>query len=325
MHRLTRTILTTTSLAAVLAAGGCGGSNSTTSSTASRAPAARAAKDLPGTFVALRQSNPQTSAAFEVIVVRGGTARVAAKVPASARSVVANASLSPSGQQVAYRYRGDLAIAPAAGGRPRVVAHVPGSKVYATTWAPDGKTIVFGAGVDGRFDKDELYSVPATGGRVRQLTDNRIGDEYPAVAKDGDIYFSRGRGPAFGLWKMDGDGSHQRRLTRDSTSEIEPSVSPDGTQIAFLRYRTGVNASDVEIAVAKDDGTGAHVVVGDPGGGASQDGPIWSPDGRTLLFSSNRRDLRDGLWTVPAAGGTPTPALLGTSPQRITRPSSWVG
>lgn len=32
-------------------------------------------------------------------------------------------------------------------------------------------------------------------------------------------------------------------------------------------------------------------------------GPVWSPDGRTLAFSSNRENGVNGIWVITAEGG----------------------
>jgi hypothetical protein len=74
-----------------------------------------------------------------------------------------------------------------------------------------------------------------------------------------------------------------------STYHGDPSLSPDGTEVAFDG-----------LSVQPADGTGAaRLLVA--GGGC----PQWSPDGRTILY----RDEADELRLIPAAGGTPGPPL----------------
>ena len=93
-----------------------------------------------------------------------------------------------------------------------------------------------------------------------------------------------------------------------------PKLSPDGGLILFVR-----SVVDVE-----GDGYESHVwVVPSSGGEARQltycDGsdtlPMWSPDGGTIYFSSDRAlggVKRSRLWAMPVAGGEARPVLEGS-------------
>ena len=86
-------------------------------------------------------------------------------------------------------------------------------------------------------------------------------------------------------------------LTDALSGDLDPSWSPDGTQVAFSSLRTG----DRNIWVARADLTGAAPLTS---GTAIDERPAYSPDGRDIAFVSDRGGHR-GVWLVSAAGGRP--------------------
>ncbi|MEN3615264.1 hypothetical protein AAH979_37775 [Plantactinospora sp. ZYX-F-223] len=105
-----------------------------------------------------------------------------------------------------------------------------------------------------------------------------------------EVYLRRGTGPV-------------RRVTRNSTDECRPVLSPDGTRIAYSS------------AAGRDDG-GQDIYVVDVDGGNTRrvtDGtgdntwPTWSPDGRTLAFAGRRgTDTLPQIYRVAVGGGPVT-------------------
>jgi dipeptidyl aminopeptidase/acylaminoacyl peptidase len=99
----------------------------------------------------------------------------------------------------------------------------------------------------------------------------------------------------------------------------DPRISPDGKQVAYVvsRIDRARNRRVPSIWVASTDGSGApRELVGEVW---SPGAPRWSPNGRTIAFSSGRVSVdsagttgkqepapgKSQLWTVPSAGGTP--------------------
>ena len=81
----------------------------------------------------------------------------------------------------------------------------------------------------------------------------------------------------FGLFVMDADGLHQRRLSYGNGEEGGPTGSPDGRRIAFSSTRDG----NSEVYVMTADGKNQRRLTRDP---ASDGSPSWSPDGRRIAF-----------------------------------------
>ncbi len=91
-----------------------------------------------------------------------------------------------------------------------------------------------------------------------------------------------------------------------------PRWSPDGTRIAFVRFGDAYS----DLYVARSDGQGiVQLTRNQP---ASTPGsyqyvqdavwalsPTWAPDGETIVYVSDLNSLKNFLWLIPSAGGTP--------------------
>ncbi len=93
---------------------------------------------------------------------------------------------------------------------------------------------------------------------------------------------------------MNANGSGQTRLTTSPRVDDDPVFSPDGTQIAFHSFQSGL----AQIWVMNADGTGQVQVTNDPVGAGT---PDWSPDGKGIVFQS-RRDGRGQIYAINVDG-----------------------
>ena len=118
------------------------------------------------------------------------------------------------------------------------------------------------------------------------LTNDPANDWGPDWAPDdGTIVFNSDRdGGQLRGYLMDPDGSNVRVLPIEGSVEY-PSVSPDGTRIAFM----GHDGADYEIYVADIASGTVQQLTDSPG---SDGWPAWSPDGSTIAFSSQRDDCQ---------------------------------
>jgi Tol biopolymer transport system component len=85
--------------------------------------------------------------------------------------------------------------------------------------------------------------------------------------------------PVGSLWRSRVDGSERLRLTDPPIYPLNPRWSPDGKQIAFWGYRTGM--VDEIYTVPADGGTPQPLV---PGNSVARREPNWSPTGDRILF-----------------------------------------
>jgi Tol biopolymer transport system component len=147
---------------------------------------------------------------------------------------------------------------------------------FGVSWSPDGTQLAYSA-------LSDIYVMDADGSNVRRLTTARKGDYHPSWSPDGStIVYWHGStsgvdgGPADSeIYLISASGGTPTRLTRNDVSDIEPTWSPDGEQIAY--WNGG------RIAVMRPDGSEDRVLFEGEGGGWA---PTWSPDGSQIAFLS---------------------------------------
>jgi Tol biopolymer transport system component len=203
---------------------------------------------------------------------------------------------SPDGRAIAFQSeRGgqrDIWTVPTSGGEPRRITDDPDLD-YQPAWSPDGRWIAYGS--------LGLHVVPADGsGPPRRMDLPVTGVLAPAWSADGRwLYFSASRSPNeswTSLWRLpfrDGrsDGPVER-ITLGELADVDPSVAAGG-RLAYARVSYSPDLWELDArsgALRRITATSCL-----------EDYPDVSPDGRTIVFHSDRSG-RTGLFSLGADG-----------------------
>lgn len=172
--------------------------------------------------------------------------------------------------------------------------------------SPDGARVAYSAVVGDSF---EIHVRDLAGGPARRVTADGQQNVEPAWSPDGrQLAFHSGR--RGGIWIVDDGGGPPRPLAAFGS---RPAWSPDGKWIALqLSAVTDVLAtspdavapSTIWVTSAKGGALRELTKIGEPRGGHGA--PAWTPDGRSIVFSSSDPQTRvNELWSVRAEGGKP--------------------
>ncbi len=241
-------------------------------------------------------------------------------VVASTR-VESRGAWSGDGRSIAFNSdrTGDmnLWIHPLDGGSDRQLTHGAGGD-YQPNWSPDDQMIAF---FSARSGQNDIWTVRVADGTLTRLTTDPGIHTNPFFAPDGSrIAYQVDRDGRFQLWVMNADGTGQRplstagaaghfeRWTADGASIVFRAEPPGGTQILSVDVASGVATRLPDVAggshmsfspdhrrildvkghkivwVTPLTGEAPYQVFELPDPTVRIDYPVWSPDGRFVLF-----------------------------------------
>ena len=234
-------------------------------------------------------------------------------------------ALSPDGKQVAFAWNGekednfDIYVKLVDAGTPLRLTTNP-LPDHCPAWSPDGRYIAF---VRLSPSGAEVYVIPALGGPERKLAQTAAIVDWSGEASTGGrlSWLPDGKSLAIvdrggpkepnSIYLLSTETREKRRLTSPSADwggDAYPGLSPDGRTLAFVRVRN-YESRDVFLQPVSDGAAGAEPrrLTFDE---RLVDGIDWTPDGRSILFSSNRSGT-DEMWRIPAFGGQPEGLAIG--------------
>jgi dipeptidyl aminopeptidase/acylaminoacyl peptidase len=224
---------------------------------------------------------------------------------------VTDPRLRPGGEEVAYvvwsidkeanEYHQSIWLAKTGGSEPPR-RFTTGKKDAQPRWSPDGKRLAF---ISKRTDDEkaprQLYVIPADGGEPVCLTDLK---EDP-----GEV-----------AWSPDGTQLVFSARVRDDAYEEEDDKKRAPRRFKRLLFKldsvgwTGDRRKHLFVVPADGSAEAKQITDGD----YEDSAPAWTPDGKSIAFSSARGDdwdieLLGDIYVVPAEGGEPKRLTAGDS------------
>lgn len=242
-------------------------------------------------------------------------------------------SFSPAGDRIAFVHFPGVFVANRDGSNRRQV--LPTS-AFSTAWDPVRKGVVYtstgptfaaeSTEVDVvAIDVDDDEEGP---GRYKKLSVGGQNNAFPSPSPDGKwLVFRSGRSGHKNLYVMDavqGERGFLRQLTRGPWTDTMCNWSPDGEWIAFASDRANPGGGSFELYAIHPNGTGLRKVF-QSGSGGRANHPVFSPDGKQIVFTSDYAGVSAEPISNPhhyqPYGEIFTVNLDGSNPLRLTHNS----
>ena len=226
---------------------------------------------------------------------------------------------SPDGTTILFLGRDTLWTVAADGGDPQAI---PAEGVTNPAYSPDGEWIGYVSSVSG--DGQELWLRSLSEQRAVQLTDLGARTLAWSWSPDGrHIAFSNSLRGNYDIYTVSVPGGQVKRLTTDTRYDVQPTWTPDGSGIVFVRMDQWWIHHDV-IAIDAATGAGERVIVSDRDWMDYRTGQEFgpgqvSPRGDLVLFRSYRSGWIN-WWLAPMEGGEPRPLAPEAADQSSQKP-----
>lgn len=222
---------------------------------------------------------------------------------------LATPALSPDGKEIAFASGGDLWTVPAAGGEARLLVTDPADESR-PLYSPDGAKLAF---ISTRTGAGDIYVLTLATGTLQRITYSDAPDNLDGWSRDGKwLYFTASANDMQGqtdVFRVAATGGTPLEVSRERyLGEFESAPSPDGVQIALVAkgisanqwWRNGHAHIDETEIWLRPVASAAYrrLLPAD----AKHAWPMWSVDGRTLFFMSDKSGA-ENIWRMDPATG----------------------
>jgi Tol biopolymer transport system component len=168
------------------------------------------------------------------------------------------------------------------------------------------------------YDGYEIYTAERDGTGLVNITNSMGYDAEATVSRDGRIVFTSDRSGDLELWTMNADGGDLVQLTDTPGYDGGAFFSRDGSKLVWRASRFDdpeeeaeyfrllgegiIRPSQLEIFMADADGSNVRLLTDNA---AANFGPFFTPDGESVVFSSNMGDPQGRvfeIWKVDVDG-----------------------
>lgn len=154
---------------------------------------------------------------------------------------------------------------------------------YHHRWSPDSKQIVYVSNEDGN---QEIYIMNTNGENKFNITNSETEEMFPSWSPDGKtIVYSQQKGDGWKIYEMNVDGTNRKKVSEYSGKdwELYPQFSPNGKEIAYFTDEPENKIRNIFV-MNKNGKNQVQLTNSD----FADENPFWSPDGKMIVFQSNR-------------------------------------
>ncbi len=189
--------------------------------------------------------------------------------------------------------------------------------VFFSTLSPNGELLAYV-----RLEEEQAsvwVKQIATGSAIQTLPPSRKGYRSLVISPDGRYLYFREEADPGNIYQTSVFGSAPKKVAANVWSDF--SISPDGSQCAFIRRDTGRNAS--VLMLSNLDGSGEHELRVRDAPLSYSGAPVWSPDSTKLVVAADvQKQVHLNLVTIDASTGKET--TLQTPRWRAISRLSWM-
>jgi tricorn protease len=236
-------------------------------------------------------------------------------------------SLSPDGSEIAFVSGGDIWTVPSAGGEARLLVAHPATESR-PLYSADGTKMAF---TSNRTGNGDVYVLDLRSGDLRRMTYDDSDEEIEAWSPDGKWLYFRSTGRDISgmndIYRVSVEGGTPTTVSAERyVNEYFAAPSPDGKSLAFTArgipssqwWRHGHSHIDeTQIWLLRGDPS-SHAYESLTRDGAKELWPMWSADGGTIWYMSDRNG-NENLWKM-RIGGEPA-AVTSFTAGRVLWPS----
>ncbi len=232
-----------------------------------------------------------------------------------ARPSFSEPSFSPDRREIVFASGGDIWSVPTSGGDARLLVSNSATE-RRPFYSPDGSRLAF---TSSRTGNGDIYVLSLVSGDLQRITFDDGLDLLDGWSRDGKyLYFSSTSRDISGMndvFRVNASGGTPMAVAGDRyVNEYWSSASPDGHTLAITArgrasadwWRKGhshIDESEIWLVNNVEPGSaGTPKYSSISSGGAKSEWPMWSADGASLFFVSDRTGNQN-LWSRAIAGG----------------------